>query len=106
MRAAVEGKQQALRDFRRIPGVGPRIAGDLWDLGLRCVEDLRRQNPEGLYERLCELQGQRVDRCMLYVFRCAVYFASHEVHDPNLLLWWSWKDLSGSARCSPSASLP
>jgi hypothetical protein len=27
-----------------------------------------------------------------YVFRCAVYFASHEVHDPSLLQWWNWKD--------------
>jgi hypothetical protein len=33
-----------------------------------------------------------VDRCLLYVFRCAVYFASHKKHDPKLLLWWNWKD--------------
>jgi hypothetical protein len=29
---------------------------------------------------------------VLYVFRCAVYYASHEVHDPELLKWWNWKD--------------
>lgn len=33
-----------------------------------------------------------MDRCMLYVFRCAVYYASSEQHDPELLKWWNWKD--------------
>ncbi|WP_394701143.1 helix-hairpin-helix domain-containing protein [uncultured Methanolobus sp.] len=33
-----------------------------------------------------------LDRCMLYVFREAVYFASNEEHDPELLKWWNWKD--------------
>ena len=32
------------------------------------------------------------DRCVLYAFRCAVYYASHTTHDPNLLKWWNWKD--------------
>jgi hypothetical protein len=89
----------ALRDFRRIPGVGRTIAEDLWALGLRSVDDLRGGDPEALYERLCELQGVRVDRCMLYVFRCAVYFASRREHDPELLKWWSWKE--GGAAFQP-----
>jgi hypothetical protein len=29
---------------------------------------------------------------ILYVFRCAVYCASNENHDPELLKWWNWKD--------------
>ena len=29
---------------------------------------------------------------MLYVFRCAVYFAEHEQHEPEKLKWWYWKD--------------
>ncbi|NQU25233.1 MAG: pathogenicity locus, partial [Candidatus Nealsonbacteria bacterium] len=28
----------------------------------------------------------------LYVFRCAVYFASNATHDAELLKWWNWKD--------------
>jgi hypothetical protein len=35
-----------------------------------------------------------VDRCMLNVFRCAVYYASNDIHDPELLKWWNWKDKS------------
>ncbi|MBC8473125.1 MAG: pathogenicity locus, partial [Planctomycetes bacterium] len=30
--------------------------------------------------------------CMLYVLRCAVYYASNTEHDPDLLKWWNWKD--------------
>jgi hypothetical protein len=81
-----------LRDFRRIPGVGPSIAVDLWDLGYRSVDELRGQDPEAMYDRFNRLRGVVVDRCMLYVMRCAVYFASHERHDPELLKWWSWKE--------------
>jgi hypothetical protein len=36
--------------------------------------------------------GAHVDRCALYVFRCAVYFASEAKPDPELLKWWNWKD--------------
>jgi hypothetical protein len=87
-----DAKRAVLRDFRRIPGVGPSIAEDLWRLGMRSVEDLRGGDPEALYERLCEIQGVRIDRCMLYVLRCAVYYASEYPHDPEKLLWWNWKD--------------
>ncbi|MGA3073400.1 MAG: helix-hairpin-helix domain-containing protein, partial [Bryobacteraceae bacterium] len=34
--------------------------------------------------------------CVLYVFRCAVYFASEAEHDPELLKWWNWKDQARS----------
>ena len=79
-------------ELRTIPGVGKQIAEDLRGLDIRAVSDLRGQDPEALYARLCEQTGTRVDRCMLYVFRCAVYFASNREHDPELLKWWSWKD--------------
>jgi hypothetical protein len=79
-------------DLQSIPGVGPSIAGDLRDLGVTSVSALAGKNPEELYQRLCELRGARIDRCVLYVFRCAVYFASQETHEAELLKWWNWKD--------------
>ena len=85
-------KPTALRELRQIPGVGKAIAEDLWELGIRSIQDLRGRDPEELYFALCAQQGTQVDRCMLYVFRCAVYYASHEAHNPELLKWWSWKD--------------
>ena len=86
-------KQAALKELQQIPGVGKSIANDLWDLGLRSIQDLQGQDAEELYETLCQQRGIHVDRCMLYVFRCAIYFSSHETHDPHLLKWWNWKDV-------------
>jgi len=85
-------KKESLEDFQRIPGVGPQIAEDLWELGFRSVADLDGKDPEQLYDDLCQLRGCRVDRCMLYVFRCAVYFATNKKHKAHLLKWWNWKD--------------
>ena len=81
-----------LKELRRIPGVGPSIAQDLWAIGIHRVTDLRGKDPEALYQKLTQHAGTHVDRCMLYVFRCAVYFASNTVHEPELLKWWRWKD--------------
>ena len=92
MTATTDIRATALKEFRTIPGVGRSIAQDLWDLGLRKVADLKRQDPQKLYDRLCKLQGMPVDRCMLYVMRCAVYFASTAKPRPELLKWWNWKD--------------
>ncbi len=86
-----------ITDLQRIPGVGPRIEQVLRDLGVNQVAELRGANPEHLYERLCVLRRAAIDRCVLYVFRCAVYFASQREYDPELLKWWNWKRAEGSA---------
>ena len=83
---------EANRQLQEIPGVGKSLAQDLADLSYRAAEDLRGQNPEEMYQRLILLRGRHIDRCVLYVFRCAVYFASNTVHEPELLKWWNWKD--------------
>lgn len=79
-------------DLQQIPGVGKNIAADLRALGYQCVADLVNANADQLYAALCDWQGTHVDRCMLYVFRCAVYYAAHAKHDPKLLKWWNWSD--------------
>ena len=78
--------------LQEIPGVGPSIAKDLEDLGIKAVGDLQNRDPERLYEELCRLRGSRIDPCVLYVFRCAVYYAGNTTHAPELLKWWNWKD--------------
>ena len=79
-------------DLQTIPGIGPSMAQDLRDLGYFRVSDLKGQDPELMFKRLKLIHGSYLDRCVLYVFRCAVYFASQEQHDPELLKWWNWKD--------------
>jgi hypothetical protein len=87
----------AIANLSRIPGVGPSIASDLYRLGIRDVAELRGRDPESLYAELCREAGQHVDRCVLYVFRCAVYYASELAHDPALLKWWNWQDTPRSS---------
>ena len=83
---------ESLKDFRRIPSVGKSIAQDLFDLGFCSVNELKGQDPDLLYEKLCSLRKCHIDRCMLYFLRCAVYFAQTEDPDGELLKWWNWKD--------------
>ncbi len=81
----------AVKELCEIPGVGKTIAADFYGVGIRRISDLKRKSPEKLYEKLCKKAGFQIDRCMLYVCRCAIYFASHKTHDPRLLRWWNWK---------------
>ena len=85
-------KHAALQELEEIPGVGQSIALDLWDLGYHSIDSLKGQDPENMYEALRIRQGGSLDRCVLYVFRCAVYFASHNNHNPDLLKWLNWSD--------------
>jgi hypothetical protein len=83
-----------LKEFQTIPGVGKSIAMDLWEMGYRSNSELINQNPDEMYDRFCEMKGMHIDLCLLYVFRCAVYFVSNNKHDPELLKWWNWKKLT------------
>jgi hypothetical protein len=82
----------ALRALETLPGVGPSIARDLVDLGVRRPDDLVGRDADLLYESLCRLRGVRIDPCVKYVFRCAVHCASDPDADPALRRWWAWKD--------------
>ena len=77
--------------LRVIPGVGPSIADDLRILGYERVEELVGADPEELYARSCAHQGVTIDRCLLYVYRGAVYYAEGG-RDAELLKWWNWMD--------------
>jgi predicted flap endonuclease-1-like 5' DNA nuclease len=81
-----------LRALTVIPGVGPSLAADLYGLGIQSVAALKKRDPEVLYEELMKQVGGHVDRCVLYVFRCAVYFAEEARPNPEKLKWWNWKD--------------
>ncbi len=84
-------KDESNKALRTIPGVGPTIAQDLYEIGIRKVSDLRTKDPEQLYRRSNKRVGKIQDRCLLYIFRCAVYYASHKKRRPKLLKWWNWK---------------
>jgi predicted RecB family nuclease len=86
-------KPKCIKELVKIPGVGKVIANGLWNIGITSIEELKDKNPENLYKKVCALKGEMIDKCVLYVHRCAVYYASNDIHDSELLKWWNWKDL-------------
>ena len=86
--------RRAKSELEEIPSVGPSVADNLIGMGITRVAQLKGRSPEALYKKLCELTGERQDPCVLYTFRCAVYYASNARHDPEKLKWWNWKNLS------------
>ena len=80
------------KELLEIPGVGPSIARDLAGIGITRVKDLKGKSPESLYDKSNRAAGVVQDPCLLYVFRCAVYFASTTRPSPEKLQWWYWKN--------------
>lgn len=78
--------------LQAIPGIGPSLAADLRRLGIEQPSQLKGKNPEALYDRLCVLTRSQQDRCVLYAFRCAVYYASERRPQARWLKWWNWTD--------------
>jgi hypothetical protein len=76
-----------LSDLR---SVGPATLDDLRRLGITTVKQLARASPEGVYRRLCRLDGIRHDPCVLDVLACAIA----QARDPRLPArqrdWWYW----------------
>lgn len=87
-------KAEQIKVLITIPGVGKSIAEDLLNIGITNVQQLKGKDPEQLYNKSNEFAGAVQDRCLLYVFRCAVYFAETEnkKRKNEKLKWWYWKD--------------
>jgi hypothetical protein len=85
-------KQLSTKNLEQIPGVGKKIAREMQNIGISSIGQFKGKKPEKLYQKLSDFKAAPVDRCMLYVLRCAVYYASNTKHDPELLKWWNWKD--------------
>jgi hypothetical protein len=69
-----------------MPNVGPAIARKLGRLGVTTPDDLRGQDAETLFERLCTLEGRRHDPCLLDTFTAAVAYADGGPPRP----WWEF----------------
>lgn len=82
-----------LKELMQIPGVGKSIAQDLININITSIAQLKGKSPEKLYDKSNKFVGVVQDRCLLYVFRCAVYYASNKKHNPEKLKWWNWKTI-------------
>lgn len=90
----MEPDKETLKLLSTIPGVGRSVAFDFYQIGIRKIEDLQGQNAEQLYDRLNQTSGFIQNKCFLYVFRCAIYFAEtpQELQEKEKLNWWYWKE--------------
>lgn len=88
----IDAKNNTLKELMQIPGVGKSIANDLYNINIKNIADLKNQSPEKLYNLSNKYAGVVQDRCLLYVFRCAVYYASEKNHEAEKLKWWNWKE--------------
>ena len=79
-------------DLTLIPGVGKKTKLALQNSGINYIEDLIGQNPEELYLKDSLKKGFTEDKCQLYLFRMAVYYAENKELEEEKLKWWYWKD--------------
>ena len=79
-------------DLQQIPGIGKNMEQHLINIGYTSIHSLKGQDPEEIYLKDCLFKGFTEDRCVLYIYRLAVYFAENDHHDPEKLKWWNWKD--------------
>jgi hypothetical protein len=79
-----------MTQLRDLSGIGPAMMKDFELLGIQSAAHLARQNPQKLYDKLCELTRKRQDPCVLDTFTCAIA----QARDPNLPAeqrnWWYW----------------
>ncbi len=77
----------------KIPGIGKNMAMHLTKAGCPTIESLKGKDPQEIYESDCRASKCLVDRCALYCYRLAVYFAENNgVLPENKKNWWDWKD--------------
>lgn len=88
-------QREAWKRFQELGSVGPACAKDFLLLGFRQVSDLKGQDPNALYTRLCQLTNSRQDPCVEDVLRCAVAQAEIPALPKKWKDWWTWTPYRG-----------
>jgi hypothetical protein len=78
------------RELGDLVSIGPAMLRDFEMLGVKSVAQLAREEPGELYQRLCEITGQRQDPCVLDTFCAAVAQARDPELPPQQAQWWYW----------------
>jgi len=87
--------RESWKAFQELGSVGPACAKDFLALGFKKVSDLKGQDPNELYRRLCELTKSKQDPCVEDVLRCAVAQAEIPALPKKWKDWWSWTPWRG-----------
>jgi hypothetical protein len=83
---------ELIAEILKIPCIDRELALGLIELGIYSIEDLKDASPDQLYHQLSTIRNQNLDKYFLYMLKCAVYYASHSKHDPELLKWRNWQE--------------
>ncbi len=51
-------------ELMKIPGIGPALSEDLNSIGINTIDDLKNEDAQKLYEKLCRKEGKQ-DKCVL-----------------------------------------
>jgi hypothetical protein len=76
-------------DLRGLPNIGRAMARMLTRIGIESAGDLRGQDPELLFDRLCDDHQQRLDPCVLDTLTAVVDYANGAPARP----WWYYSRL-------------
>jgi len=76
------------QDLQSLINIGPAIAKRLYSIGITTPSQLKKSNPEKVYEKLKQNEGGVLDKCVLYVLRGAI------LNVP----WWVCKDWKGKKK--------
>ena len=79
---------EATNDLQSLINIGPAIAKRLYAIGITTSVQLKKSNPEKIYEKLKQREGDVLDKCVLYVLRGAI------LNVP----WWICKTWKGDKK--------
>ncbi len=65
-------KKESLKQLQSLINIGPVAAENLYSMSIRSPEQLKKADPEKLFEKLKRKRGGKLDRCVLYQFRGAI----------------------------------
>jgi len=78
------------RELKDLISIGPAMLRDFEILGIRSVEELAKQQPHKLYEKLGRVARQHQDICVLDTFAAAVAQARNPRLPAEQCQWWWW----------------
>lgn len=65
-------KSEAIKRLQSLRNIGPVTAERLYSIGIEKPEQMKRSDPEEIYEKLKNAEGGKLDKCVLYQLHGAV----------------------------------
>jgi len=75
-----------VNELTDLPNVGPKVASELFRIGIDRPRDLAGRDPFAMYQDLCAETGRREDPCVLDVFISLTRFMEGDEPRP----WWNY----------------